>query len=153
MSQRQRHKLSAAVFVVLARGTEICMLRRKGTGWMDGWFSIPAGGLEAAETISMAAIRETSEEVGIEIDSNDLEYAHTSHCLTAGEDWVGHFFLVRVWSGTPRIREPDKHDELAWYSMDTLPETTIPYVRQALRCIASGQRYSEFGWPAASGES
>ena len=51
MNQRVRHKHSASVFVVLLRGAEICMLRRKGTGWMDGSLSVPAGGLDANETI------------------------------------------------------------------------------------------------------
>jgi 8-oxo-dGTP pyrophosphatase MutT (NUDIX family) len=115
---------------------------------MDGSFSIPAGGLEAAETIRMAAIRETREEVGVEIDPLDLEYTHTLHSLTEGNDWVGHFFTVRVWTGTPRIREPDKHSDLTWCSIKSLPDGTIPYVRQALLCISAGKSYSEFGWSA-----
>ncbi len=52
-----RHKYSASVFVVLMRGEDICLLRRKGTGWPDGLFSLPAGGLDAGETIASAGIR------------------------------------------------------------------------------------------------
>ncbi|MBA8882055.1 NUDIX domain-containing protein [Phyllobacterium myrsinacearum] len=55
------------------------MLRRKGTGWMDGLFSIPAGGLEADEIIGAAAIREACEEVGVQIEPVDLQYVHTLH--------------------------------------------------------------------------
>lgn len=50
------------------------MLRRKGTGWMDGSFSIPAGGLDAGEPIGAAAIREAYEEVGVQITSENLQY-------------------------------------------------------------------------------
>jgi 8-oxo-dGTP pyrophosphatase MutT (NUDIX family) len=146
MSLRIRHTLSASVFVALRRGLEVCLLRRKGTGWMDGSFSIVAGGLDASETIAAAAIRESQEEVGVRISLDRLDYAHTLHALTAGNDWVGHFFSVRTWSGTPRLCEPDKHSDLIWCSVQNLPDETIPYVRQALLCIERGQTYSEFGW-------
>lgn len=74
MSERIRYQLSASVFVMLMRDGEVCMLRRKGTGWMDGSFSIPAGGLDAGEPIGAAAIREAYEEVGVQITSENLQY-------------------------------------------------------------------------------
>lgn len=114
---------------------------------MDGSFSIPAGGLDADETIRAAAIREAREEVGVEIAPTSLIYAHTLHSLTEGSDWVGHFFTVREWSGTPALCEPDKHSELGWWPLGDLPLATIPYVHQALLCIDRGQPYSEYGWP------
>jgi 8-oxo-dGTP pyrophosphatase MutT (NUDIX family) len=54
---RIRYKHSASVFVALMRGLEVCLLRRKNTGWMDGSFSLPAGGLDEGETIAFAARR------------------------------------------------------------------------------------------------
>ena len=146
MTVRVRHKLSAAVFIVLWRGPEVCLLRRNGTGWMDGFYSLPAGGLEANETIRSAARREAKEETGGEIAPESLTYAHTLHCLTDGGDWVGHFFTAIRWTGTPSIREPDKHSDLGWWSPGSLPPNTIPYIRQALHCINQGQPYSEYGW-------
>jgi 8-oxo-dGTP diphosphatase len=152
MNHRVRHKLSASVFVVLLKGPDILLLRRKGTGWVDGAFSIPAGGLDAGETISAAAIREAEEEVGVQIEPAHLTYAHTLHSLTEGRDWVGHFFIVTDWAGTPELREPEKHSDLVWWPLRSLPPETIPYVRQALLCIDQRQPYSEFGWtePPAS---
>ena len=146
MSERIRHMLSASVFVALRRGPEACLLRRTGTGWMDGFLSLPAGGLEANETVAAAAIRESKEEVGVRINIDDLEYAHTLHALTDGNDWVGHFFVVRSWFGTACLREPNKHSNLVWCPVQNLPDETIPYVRQALLCIEQGHAYSEFGW-------
>lgn len=151
MSNRVRHKLSASVFVALLKGTEILLLRRMGTGWMDGAFSIPAGGLDAGETISAAAVREAWEEVGVRIGQADLAYAHTLHSLTEGGDWVGHFFTATRWEGTPALREPDKHSDLGWWPLRNLPPETIPYVRQALLCIDQRKPYSEFGWNASIG--
>lgn len=146
LNERVRFQLSSAVFIILTRGREICMLRRKTTGWMDGSFSIPAGGLEAGETIRLAAAREAYEEIGITIVPETLQPVHTLHSLTAGNQWLGHFFRAEEWIGTPTLCEPDKHADLEWRTLDNLPETTIPYVRQALLCSARGELYSEYGW-------
>ena len=137
------------MFVALTRGSDICLLRRTGTGWMDGQFSLPAGGLEAGETIASAAIREAEEEVGVRIAPSSLRYVHALHSLTEGMDWMGHFFVATEWSGIPRLREPEKHRDLQWRTVRDLPHEMIPYVRQALLCIDQDILYSEFGWPTA----
>lgn len=122
------------------------MLKRRGTGWMDGSFSIPAGGLDAGETIRDAAIREAYEEVGIRIAPDDLQYAHTLHSKTGEDVWVGHFFRATAWTGTATLRELDKHSDLQWRTIDDLPSETIPYVRQAILAVAAQEPYSEYGW-------
>ena len=48
-------------------------------------------------------------------------------------EWLGAVFAAERWTGTPRLCEPDKHDGLGWYPVAALPETTIGYVRQAIR--------------------
>jgi 8-oxo-dGTP diphosphatase len=146
MSKRVRHQISAAVFVALIRDGAVCLLRRAGTGWMDGHFSLPAGTLEADETIRSAAVREVKEEIGVDLDPADLRHSHLLHSLTEGSAWTGHFFVATRWSGEPKICEPDKHGELRWFSLAHLPADIIPYVRQALAGIGNGQPYSEFGW-------
>lgn len=122
------------------------MLRRAGTGWMDGSFGLPAGGLEAGETIHETAVREAYEEVGVRIARTALRHVHTLHSRTSGQTWIGHFFKAVTWDGTPLLCEPDKHTDLQWRSVNALPAETIPYVRQALECAAVGQSYSEYGW-------
>lgn len=146
MPQRIRHQLSAAVFVALMRGDRVCLLRRRGTGWMDGYLSLPAGTLEAQETILAAAVREAHEEVGVDIARENLKHAHVLHSLTDGADWTGHFFVATAWSGEPRICEPEKHAALCWRDMSGLPSDVIPYVHQSLMSIRLGVPYSEFGW-------
>lgn len=131
---------------MLVRDGEICMLRRKGTGWMDGSFSLPAGGLDAGETIAAAALREAHEEVGVSIAPENLHYVHTLHSRTEGNAWIGHFFQASVWEGSPYLREIDKHSDLQWRPINVLPLETIPYVRQAISCATAQQPYSEYGW-------
>jgi len=144
---RERCKLSAAVFVALLRGSSVFVIRRKATGWMDGMFSVAAGGLEADETIRNAASREVREELGVSVYPLDLVHSHTLHARTSTGDWFGHFFIARVWDGEPHIGEPHKHDSCGWRPLDDLPLSTVPYVRQALANIVDGNSYSEYGWP------
>lgn len=146
---RQRFHLSVAVFLVLRRDDAILCLRRAGTGWMDGAWSVPAGAHEGGETLVAAAVREAREEVGVSVDPADARLVHTLHCRT-GAEWLGAVFATDRWTGEPRLCEPDKHDGLGWYRVDALPETMIGYVRQALRCAEAGVRFSTFGWEAPS---
>lgn len=143
---RDRYNLSIAVFVMLLKGDELCMLRRSNTGWMDGCFSLPAGGLEKGETLSTAAARELKEETGVDAIPSELALAHTMHVWTENRSWIRHYFICREWSGVPFLAEPDKHAEVSWKNMSDLPEETIPYVRQAIEAINADESYSEYGW-------
>ncbi len=146
MSERERHMQSAAVFMILRKGKQVLLLQRKATGWMDGQFSVPAGALDADETVKSAAIREALEEVGVTVQPHAVVHAHTMHCKTGPAAWMGHFFVTESWQGEPRVCEPDKHSQVLWCETDTLPDNLIPYVRQALEMIERGVSYSEFGW-------
>jgi len=143
---RERYNLSIAVFVLLLRADEVCMLRRVNTGWMDGCHSLPAGGLEYGETLSYAAARELAEETGAQASPSEMTLAHTMHVWTENRSWVGHYFVCRKWDGVAFLAEPEKHAELSWEAIAKLPEDTIPYVRQAIEAISKNQTYSEYGW-------
>lgn len=143
---RERYHLSIALFVLLLRGNDLLMLRRSQTGWMDGHYSLPAGGLELGETLAAAAARELREETGVEAAADDMQLAHTMHVWTEDRSWLGHYFICRQWRCTPFLAEPEKHSEMGWQNLAALPEQTIPYVRQALEAIKAGQLYSEYGW-------
>jgi 8-oxo-dGTP pyrophosphatase MutT (NUDIX family) len=113
---------------------------------MDGYYSVPAGGVEAGETIRAAALREASEEVGVEIRPENLEYCLLLHCLSESDEWIGHFFVASVWSGEPRALEASKHSHCRWSSLEEIKNHLIPYVRAALEGLESGVTYVEYGW-------
>ncbi|WP_231562690.1 NUDIX hydrolase [Cedecea neteri] len=146
MMKRERYQLSVAVFVVLRRNDEICLIRRANTGWMDGFYSLPAGGLESGETLLNAAVREAHEETGVIIEAVNLRSIHSMHVKTEDSSWIGHFFLCSSWQCEPYIAEPDKHAELRWVNIRQLPVNTVPYVKQAITAIIDGEIYSEYGW-------
>jgi 8-oxo-dGTP pyrophosphatase MutT (NUDIX family) len=61
MNPRVRHKLSTSMFIASMRGTQACLRPRKCAGWLGGSFSMPAGRLDAGETVVSAATREAPE--------------------------------------------------------------------------------------------
>ena len=120
-------------------------MRRYNTGYEDGNFSVPAGHLNGGEPVRLAAVREAREELGIEIDPTDLEFAGVFH-RKSDDERVDFFFALRTWTGEPQNAEPDKCDQLLWAELDNLPENMIPYVRQILENLYEGILFQEFGW-------
>ncbi|MCG2910013.1 MAG: NUDIX domain-containing protein [Stygiolobus sp.] len=122
------------------------MQLRKNTGYMDGWWSVIAGHVEARESATNAIIREAMEEAGIKLSREDLVLTHVMHRFE-NQERVDFFFSVIKWIGEPTIKEPNKAEALRWFELNKLPENLVPYVRQAIDLgLLKGQIYSEFGW-------
>lgn len=147
-SPKERFKLSLSVFVILQKGDNILFIRRSGTGWMDGHFSLPAGKMDEHETPALAAVREVAEETGVTTKLDNLQLVHTMHNLTHGQEWIGMYFLCHTWEGEATIKEPQKHSELRWGPITEIPENAIPYVRQAIEMWAQNIAYSEYSLSA-----
>jgi 8-oxo-dGTP diphosphatase len=138
-------KFPVTAHIFLHRGDEILMLRRYNTGYEDGNYSVVAGHLDGGETIKRAAIREAKEEVGIEIQSDNLRIVGVMH-RRSNDERVDFFLATHKWSGEPRNQEPGKCDQIAWFSVDQIPRNTIPYVRRALENYRNGIWFDEYGW-------
>lgn len=124
-------------------------MRRAGTGYRDGQFSLPAGHLDGGEDAVTGLIRELREELGVEADPRSchlvlLMHAAPEHAQDA--EYLHLFFLVDRWSGEPRIAEPDKCDELRWIDGRTLPPDLVDYVGEALAAIRRGESLVLHGW-------
>ncbi|MEV6429939.1 NUDIX domain-containing protein [Nocardia sp. NPDC051463] len=141
-----RHLVDVHVLVI--RGGELLLSRRRSDDEFDGLWHLPAGKLEAGESAAVAAAREAHEEVGIVIDPADLRLFHVAHVIGSGrEARLGLFFEALRWTGDPVNREPDKCYELRWFPLAALPEEAIiRYPLAGIRAFASGSTYSERGW-------
>ena len=140
-----RSRFPVAVHLFFFRADRVLLLRRFNTGWEDGNYSVPAGHVDAGETVTQAAIREAHEEIGVRLEPQDVEVVHVMNRKSEDER-IDFFLLVRHWAGEIANREPDKCDDLAWYPVASLPGNMIPYVRQALLNYQNGMLFSEFGW-------
>lgn len=137
-----RFRIIPAAYVALRRGDEVLLLLRAGTGYMDGYWAIPAGHVEAGESVTAAAIREVREEVGVEVAEQDLEPVTAMHRTgTDGlpiDERVDFFFTAARWTGEPRLMEPAKAAGLGWYSLDSLPDPVVPHEARVLAGLRDG---------------
>jgi ADP-ribose pyrophosphatase YjhB (NUDIX family) len=131
--------------LVLRRGDQILLGKRINTGYGDGAYALPAGHLEEGESATRGIVREAEEEVRVRIDPADLVLRHVRHhCTTSGR--VGLFFEASRWTGEIENGEPDQCEGWAWFDLDALPDSVVPYMAESLRHIRSGVDYSERGW-------
>ncbi len=121
------------------------MLRRFNTGYRDGEYSVPAGHLDGGETVVAAAAREAGEEVGVQIDAENIIFVSVMH-RREGDERVDFFVRVEKWRGEPSNVEPQKCDDLRWVNVKLLPANTVPYVRKAIQNYFDGIAFDEFGW-------
>lgn len=140
-----RAKFPATIHLFFFREDQILLLRRLNTGYRDGEYSVPAGHLDGDETVMAAAMREASEEVGLQLDMEDIVFSSVMH-RKEDEERVDFFVRVQAWKDNPFNNEPDKCDELVWADFNSLPEKTIPYVRRAIENHLNGVVFDEFGW-------
>jgi len=140
----ERHAIIPAVYVVLERDGKVLLIRRAGTGYLDGHYTMPAGHLDGNESATTAATREIMEEVGLHIEPSELEMAHCMvyRAAEGDHDRVSFFFRAHNFTGEPRIGEPDKCDDLGWFAYDALPEM-VWEAQYALEQMALGKVYSE----------
>jgi 8-oxo-dGTP diphosphatase len=150
-SDSRSYKLIGDVHLLLVDAAgRVLFGRRRNTGLADGAYHLPAGHLEAGESVVEAVVHEASEELGITIDPADLEFVHVMHSEVSGGR-ASFFFRARRWTGIPVNREPQKCTELRWFRLDALPTEMISQVRGALKHIAAGTPFSASGWNSHQG--
>jgi 8-oxo-dGTP diphosphatase len=141
-----RHKVIGDVHLILVDEDDRVLLgRRQNTGFADGCYHLPAGHLEAGESVIEALIREAREETGIVISRDAVDFAHVMH-NSSGGGRVAFFFTVRRCEGVPQNREPRTCSELRWVPLHALPGNLVDYCRSALAAIADGRSFSLYGW-------
>lgn len=140
-------KASQGVYLIMKQNGKALFMHRI-SGYLSGADMLPGGGVEERESPLKATVREAREELGIEINEQDLQPVHIMsrgpHDDTGPR--VDYFFEVTVWEGEPENLEPHKCDELRWYDLNDLPESVPLYVRVALKNAQKTTIYSEFDW-------
>ncbi len=136
----------AAAYIILIKDKKILLARRYNTGFEDGKYSLPAGHIESGESFTQALVRETQEEIGISLKTNQAKVSHVMHRKTPNREYVDVYYTATDWEDTPKNMEQTKCDGLSWFPVDNLPENIIPYVRQAIEYSTKGIFYSEHGF-------
>jgi len=136
-----------ASYLVLRRGGDVLLMRRANTGYEDGNYQVPAGHIDAGEVPTDAIIREAKEEIGVVVRSEDLKFVHTmfrtKHDPTG--DRIDYYFEATTWEGEPHNTEPEKCDDVQWFSIHELPENITYPNKVAFAHILNNSVFSELG--------
>jgi len=142
----ERFTLRIAVYLILLKGNKILLSRRFNTGWMDGKYSLIAGHLDGNESVGDSMLREAYEEAGIKINKDDLLPATVLHRYSTNQEYMDFFFVAKKWVGEPTIKEPNKCDDMSWFSINDLPNNLLPYIVEAIKNYQVKMPFSESGW-------
>ncbi len=119
-----------AIYVIMRdEDGRILLQQRHNTGYLDGFYDFACSGhVDPGESIHDAAIRELAEEIGIFAQSQDLKLVHINQNYM-DFPYINFTFELSKWQGTPRIAEPEKCSDLAYFDQNDLPERCTLNVR------------------------
>lgn len=154
MKSNGRLKVVPSVFTAVIKDNKILLLRRKNTGWLDGWYDLPAGHLEDQEPLKEGAARELKEETGLAVRPKDLRLIHLYQNHHRPENpHYGYIFQAINWQGEPKLAEPDKSDDLGFFDLNSLPDKLTPYVKEALQQLGTDEVTISYHAPGSINES
>lgn len=146
---RVTHKVALASHLWLSRpGGDILVIKRAGSPYLDGYWSIPAGHVDEGESAVAACVRETREEVGIELSKAEVTFWLVQQKTAAdGEERVDFFFEAVLPGGQdPRRASPSEVAEFMWTAPSELPHPFAPYVESAMAARERRESYSDWGF-------
>ncbi len=149
---KERYEIRCAVFLILTKRKEnqefVLLQKRFQTGILDGMYDVSASGhLEKDETLKQAMVREAKEELGIDIEEENLEYVSMMHAKFKDHtEYLLVTFHTSQYEKIPMIMEPNKCNDLTWYPIDQLPENLIDTRKTMIQNYLEKNFYSEYGW-------
>jgi len=114
--------VSVGAMIVNERGEVLlCKRSNRASNERECW-EVPGGAVEFNERLEDAIHREMKEELGVEIDLVE-QFPAANHIIPSDKQhWVPTTFLAKLKKGSvPKIMEPEKCDDIRWFSLDQLP--------------------------------
>lgn len=131
--------VGAAIFN--KEGKLFITLRGKKAKNERGKWEIPGGSVEFGETCEEAVIREIKEEYGIEIEVIELLGIYDHLIPEEKQHWVAPTFLCKIVKGKPKIMEPEKCDDIGWFTLAEAKKLTLSIITKH-DLIALNKKYS-----------
>ena len=142
MYMEERYKSVVCVDLIIEKDDKkILLMKRKNTGNDDGMYELPGGHLEKNEDLYDAMIRETKEELDIDINKEDLDLIYLMHHYTG--ERLNFIFKTKLNNLKPIIAEPNKCEELKWVKINSLPSNTTNKVKIIINDIINNNKYNK----------
>jgi hydrolase, NUDIX family len=143
MSEK-RNTVPITALLMLKKANKILLLKRINTGYEDGKFCFPGGHVEKGEPIHEAMIREAKEEIGVDINKNDLKLVHICNRKVKDDAYVDFIFECLKWKGKEKVAEYDKASEIQWIDEKDIPDNIIPFMDEVFK--NKDKLYIPYGW-------
>jgi len=95
--------------------------------------------VKRGETFAAAAMRELSEETGLEAIKIKLVGLNNYQDERGERQYVNIDFVVEEYEGKAENKEPDLCEQLEWFSLDSLPEPLSSPTGMAIQSYLTGQ--------------
>ena len=130
----KRHTLPISVQLLLEKEDKILLMKRKNTGYEDGKYCLPGWHVEAHEEIREALIREAKEEIGIDIDMQDIKfYKVMNRKVNSNQEYIDFIFKANHWTGEITNEENNKCEEIIWANKKNLPKNILSFIPEILK--------------------
>lgn len=132
MQSEPRVGCGAAILV----GGKLLLIRRKREPEAGCW-GLPGGKVDLFEPVARAVEREVAEELGVTIHAGTMLCLVEQSDQVAGTHWIAPVYLVKEFTGTPALMEPEKHSDFGWFPLAELP---FPLTTPTLQAVAVLQK-------------
>lgn len=113
-----------------------------------GKWEFPGGTVEFGDTMKDTILREIKEELGMEIELGD-KLPSIDHLIPEEKQhWVTSAYIARTKAGKPKIKEPEKCEEIGWFDFEQIENMIdelsiasrqyIPYIKKFFKSSEGG---------------
>ena len=122
-SKKPTHLRHVVVDMLVVDGPKILLVKRSSKYLETGKWALPGGFLEKDETTQQAAIRETTEETGYQVEITDFFRLNDSP-KRPREKNRQNVALIYLMKPLKKTGEPDHEiDQVKWFNLDKLPQS------------------------------